>query len=153
MTASPRGGGNELNDQPVIAPVPPANVDYTASQGTHYLLDLFGCTSPILDDELGLVDLAVEAAEKAGATVLATHHHRFEPHGVSAICVLAESHLSIHTWPEIGTATIDVYTCGSATDPRTACDLIELRLGATYAERARVDRGRPSAARNPATQG
>ncbi len=137
----------ELNDQPVLNPSAPANVDYSVSRGTHYLLDLFGCSSPILDDELGLVALAAEAAAKAGATVLATHHHRFEPHGVSAICVLAESHLSIHTWPEIGTATIDVYTCGVATDPNAACDLIELRLAPQYAERTRIDRGRPSATR------
>lgn len=145
----PRGEvETELNDQPVLTTAPPANVDYSASQGTHYLLDLFGCSSPILDDEIGLVAAAVEAAERAGATVLATHHHRFEPHGVSAICVLAESHLSIHTWPEIGTATIDVYTCGRTADPRRACDLLEQRLGATYVERARIDRGRPSATRS-----
>jgi S-adenosylmethionine decarboxylase proenzyme len=137
----------ELNNQPVLNSVPPANVDYSASHGTHYLLDLFGCSSPILDDELGLVALAAEAAAKAGATVLATHHHRFEPHGVSAICVLAESHLSIHTWPEIGTATIDVYTCGDSADPNVACDLIEVQLAPQYAERTRIDRGRPSATR------
>ncbi len=137
----------ELNNQPVLNNVAPANVDYSASHGTHFLLDLFGCRSPILDDELGLVALAAEAAEKAGATVLATHHHRFEPHGVSAICVLAESHLSIHTWPEIGTATIDVYTCGDSADPNVACDLIEVQLAPQYAERTRIDRGRPSATR------
>lgn len=123
------------------------NTEYDASQGVHYLLDLFGCSSPILDDEAALIALAVEAAEKAGATVLAEHHHRFDPHGVSAICILAESHLSIHTWPEIGTATIDVYTCGDTADPGIACDVIEARLEPAYSERSRIDRGRPTARR------
>jgi S-adenosylmethionine decarboxylase len=138
----------QLNDQPgLITTSPPANVDYSVSQGTHYLLDLFGCSSPILDDEHALIALAVEAAEKAGATVLAEHHHRFEPHGVSAICILAESHLSIHTWPETGTATIDVYTCGLSADPALACDVIQDRLLPAHAERSRLDRGRPTAVR------
>lgn len=75
--------------------------------------------------------------------MLAGHHHRFEPHGVSAICILAESHLSIHTWPESGTATIDVYTCGVTADPELACDLIEARLSPAFAERSRIVRGRP----------
>jgi S-adenosylmethionine decarboxylase proenzyme len=118
--------------------------DYSVSHGVHYLLDLFGCSSPILDDEIALLALAVEAAEKAGATVLAEHHHRFDPHGVSAVCILAESHLSIHTWPETGTATIDVYTCGTTADPEIACDVIEARLLPRHSERSRIERGRPT---------
>ena len=138
----------ELNDsQGTIQHRTLANVDYSASQGTHYLLDLFGCASPILDDELALLAVAVDAAEKAGATVLGEHHHRFDPHGVSVICILAESHLSIHTWPEIGTATIDVYTCGNTADPAIACDVIEASLSPSYTERSRIDRGRPTARR------
>ncbi len=119
-------------------------IDHSASRGVHVLLDLFGCTSAILADEIGLAALAVEAAEAAGATVLAEHHHRFEPHGVSAVCILAESHLSIHTWPEIGTATIDVYTCGDKADPEIACNVIAERLMPRSLQRQRIERGFPN---------
>ena len=57
------------------------------------------CRSALLDDEDALIDLLAEAARAAGATVLGRHSHRFEPHGVSALCILAESHISAHTWP------------------------------------------------------
>jgi S-adenosylmethionine decarboxylase proenzyme len=81
------------------------------------------------------------AAVSSGATVLARHHHRFEPHGVSALCFLAESHISIHTWPETGTATVDVYTCGESTDPERACAAIIERLAPGRHDLEVVQRG------------
>jgi S-adenosylmethionine decarboxylase len=70
------------------------------------------------------------AAELCGATILNTVSYKFEPHGVTAILLLAESHISIHTFPEKRTAAADVYTC-SATDPRVGCLYIVEKLGAT----------------------
>lgn len=55
-----------------------------------------------------------EAARVSGATVLGEQFHQFEPHGVTGLLLLAESHLSVHTWPEEGLATLDLFTCGSA---------------------------------------
>ena len=60
-----------------------------------------------------------EAAVEAGATVLHTFLHPFQPQGVSGVVVLAESHISIHTWPEKGVATLDIFMCGKA-DPKIA---------------------------------
>ncbi len=84
--------------------------------GMHLLIDLWDASRL---DEPKLIDLALrEAAIRAGATILHSHFHHFTPNGgVSGVVVLAESHISIHTWPERGFAAIDVFMCG-ACDPR-----------------------------------
>jgi S-adenosylmethionine decarboxylase len=83
--------------------------------GTHLLIDLWGASN--LCDP-GHIDRALrEAAEAAGATILHGHFHHFSPNGgVSGVLVLAESHISIHTWPERDFAAIDIFMCG-ACDP------------------------------------
>jgi S-adenosylmethionine decarboxylase len=79
--------------------------------GTHLLIDLWGASN--LADP-GHIDRALrEAAETAGATILHGHFHHFSPNGgVSGVLVLAESHISIHTWPERNFAAIDIFMCG-----------------------------------------
>jgi S-adenosylmethionine decarboxylase proenzyme len=57
------------------------------------------------------------AAIKCGAVILGDSFHRFSPQGVSGVVVIAESHLSVHTWPEYGYAAVDVFTCGTTVDP------------------------------------
>ncbi|HYD30106.1 MAG TPA: adenosylmethionine decarboxylase [Azospirillaceae bacterium] len=81
--------------------------------GTHLIIDLWG--AECLDD-LGHVEKTlVEAIEEAGATLLHIHLHHFTPNGgISGVAVLAESHVSIHTWPEKGYAALDVFMCGLA---------------------------------------
>jgi len=80
--------------------------------GTHLLVDLWGASN--LCDP-GHIDRALrEAAEAAGATVLHGHFHHFSPNGgVSGVLVLAESHISIHTWPERDFAAVDIFMCGA----------------------------------------
>lgn len=82
--------------------------------GGHGLLDLYGCPARLLCDE-GYLKTALEgAAEAAGATILGCHFHTFgEGGGVTGVLLLAESHLSIHTWPEHGFAALDIFLCGS----------------------------------------
>ena len=92
--------------------------------GDHYLLNLYGCSFVLLDDEHYLIDLLENAAVASGATVVQTISKKFEPQGVTIICLLSESHISIHTWPEEGSCAVDVYTCGENARPRLACDLI-----------------------------
>lgn len=79
--------------------------------GTHLLVDLWGASRL---DEPGWIDQALrEAAIVAGATILHSHFHHFTPNGgVSGVVVLAESHISIHTWPERNFAAIDLFMCG-----------------------------------------
>jgi S-adenosylmethionine decarboxylase len=95
--------------------------------GKHFLLNLYGCSSVLLNDERFLIDLMENAAVASGATVLKTVSHKFDPQGITAICLLSESHISIHTWPEEGKAALDVYTCGSA-NPKIGCDIIITQL-------------------------
>jgi S-adenosylmethionine decarboxylase len=95
--------------------------------GKHFLLNLYGCSSVLLNDEQFLIDLMENAAIASGATVLKTVAHKFDPQGITAICLLSESHISIHTWPEEGKAALDVYTCGSA-NPKIGCDIIIAQL-------------------------
>jgi S-adenosylmethionine decarboxylase len=83
-----------------------------------------------LNDEHYLVRLLEEAAVISGATVLQTVFKKFDPQGATVICLLSESHISIHTWPEEGKAAVDVYTCGDS-DPKLGCDMIISQLHST----------------------
>ena len=95
--------------------------------GKHYLLNLYGCSFVLLNDEKSLIELLEHAATASGATVLQTISKSFNPHGVTVISLLSESHISIHTWPEHGKAAVDVYTCGDC-DPKIGCDMIIEKL-------------------------
>ena len=83
----------------------------------------------------------VAAAQEANAEILKTAFHRFQPQGVSGVVVIAESHLSIHTWPEAGYAAVDFYTCGDHTDPWRACEYAARHLGAQTMLTTEVKRG------------
>ena len=81
--------------------------------GRHLLIDFWQAKR--LDDPDHIVGALRQGAEAAGATVLDVRHHRFgEGGGVTAVALLAESHITIHTWPERGYAAIDVFVCGEA---------------------------------------
>lgn len=80
--------------------------------GTHLLIDLAGVDEDLLDDLDAVRGLLRGAAIRGGASVVNECLHRFSPQGLSGVIVLAESHLAIHTWPEHGTAAVDVFTCG-----------------------------------------
>ena len=80
--------------------------------GIHYLLECSACTPELLTDKDLLISTMEKAASDAGAHVVETVIHRFNPHGLSGIVVIAESHLAIHTWPEHNYAAIDIFTCG-----------------------------------------
>ena len=83
----------------------------------------------------------VAAAKEANAEILKVAFHRFKPQGVSGVVVIAESHLSIHTWPESGYAALDFYTCGDHTDPWRACEFAAKKLGARSMLTTEVKRG------------
>lgn len=81
--------------------------------GTHLILDLWGAEK--LDDEQHIETALRGIVKKANATLLHIHLHRFTPNGgISGVAVLAESHISVHTWPERGYAAFDVFMCGDA---------------------------------------
>jgi S-adenosylmethionine decarboxylase len=83
--------------------------------GTHILADFYGVNAALLSDQEALEWLIRDAATKSGATILSSHMHRFGVGmGVTGVVMLAESHISIHTWPEHQMAAIDIYLCGEA---------------------------------------
>lgn len=84
------------------------------TSGNHGLLDLYGCDTRLLKDEGCLKTLLLQAAEEAGASVVGCCFHTFGgAGGVTGVVMLAESHISIHTWPEHGFAAADAFICGS----------------------------------------
>lgn len=87
------------------------------SLGRHILVEFYGCNKKKLDDLKFIEDSMIGAAEYAKATVVDDVFHKFNPHGVSGVVVIAESHLAIHTWPEFGYAAVDLFTCGESVDP------------------------------------
>lgn len=115
---------------------------YQAS-GTHLLADLSGIAPDLLTDCARVEQLLRAAAEAAGARVLHSHFHAFGPgQGVTGVVLLAESHISIHTWPETGFAAADIFMCGQAR-PRLALEVIEHALQATHSEVRSVHRAAP----------
>ena len=86
----------------------------------HLLLELYQCDYEKLNDESFLRCSLNRAAKFAKATVLNLISYKFEPQGVTAIAVLAESHISIHTWPESNYSAIDIFTCGQNMEPELA---------------------------------
>ena len=109
--------------------------------GHQLLLDLAGIDADRLDDLPRLRDALVGAARAAGATVVEQRFHRFAPHGVSGVVILAESHLAIHTWPELGTAAVDVFTCGEKALTERVADAVEAALEPTTSHRQAFERG------------
>lgn len=89
--------------------------------GRHCIFQLQDGNPTLLNDEDFVKTALIVAAEAAGATLLQVATHKFEPQGVTGFALLAESHISIHTWPEHGFAAIDSYTCGEHTNPESAC--------------------------------
>ena len=99
-----------------------------APSGTHVLADLSGIAAEKLSDCAALQQLLCEAALAAEARVLFSHFHAFgEGQGVTGVVLLAESHITIHTWPECGFAAADIFMCGSA-QPELALALIAKAL-------------------------
>ncbi len=109
--------------------------------GNHLLLELKNCKSGILNDLEFLKDALLEAATKSGATVLGVSFHPFNPHGISGVVIIAESHLSIHTWPEYDYAAADIFTCGNTVQPDKAAEILIKKLGAKNYSVIQVQRG------------
>ena len=107
------------------------NSNFDRFQGKHLLLELYGCNSDKLNDEIFLRCKIDNASKLARASVLNLVSNKFEPFGVTAIALLAESHLSIHTWPESQYAAVDIFTCGKNMLPNLASQFLIDQLEAT----------------------
>ena len=109
--------------------------------GLHLLLELRECNPSLLND-LNHIRLAMlRAANDAGAHVIGESFHQFSPQGVTGILAIAESHISIHTWPEYGYAAADIFTCGSGFQARKIADILVKELESRDPEITEVIRG------------
>jgi S-adenosylmethionine decarboxylase len=130
----------------VVAPVPAdEREDHFAVRngvrcaGVHLIIDLHGAKG--LDD-IDLIEATLRhCVDAAGATLLHIHLHHFQPNGVSGVAVLAESHISIHTWPDVGYAALDVFMCGKAS-PDACIPVLRNAFSATRVEVNELLRGR-----------
>jgi S-adenosylmethionine decarboxylase len=106
--------------------------------GNHILADLHGVKPAVLRDSVALENLLCRVARDAGAHVLSSHFHSFgDGGGITGVVLLAESHISIHTWPECGLAAADIFMCGTTDTERALALLIEkLSPSSWHIERA-----------------
>jgi S-adenosylmethionine decarboxylase len=107
--------------------------------GKHIYGQLYGVSKELLSDKEFLVNLVKESAKVANATILDIKSWKFEDK-LAVIAIVLESHISIHTWPSLGFAVVDVYTCGEYTDPEKAFEYIVQRLKPKKVERFYTDR-------------
>ena len=109
--------------------------------GRHVLAEIYGCEYDILNNVPMVEKIMVNAALEAGAEVREFVFHKFSPQGVSGVVVISESHLAIHTWPELGYAAVDVFTCGDKVDPWDACNFLTEQFCAKHLTAKEVKRG------------
>lgn len=110
------------------------------SNGRHLILDLYGCDPEILDDYEELQRLLEASLVMAKATILRIFGEKFQPQGVTLLALLAESHASVHSWPEMGYCAIDLYTCGDTTQTHKAARFLSEKLKATTVEEKEITR-------------
>ena len=107
----------------------------------HILFELRGCPSELLDDSEFVVLALQVSAVHAKSKLIDINFHKFEPQGVTALALLADSHISIHTWPEKGLAMCDIFTCGVDATPQMAVEYLSKQfqsLDTTYTHHERV---------------
>ena len=109
--------------------------------GAHLLADFYGVKAGLLTDIDSIDQLLREGAQAAGARILHSHFHAFGPGmGVTGVLLLAESHISIHTWPEHGFAAADIFMCGEA-QPQRALAVINTALQPATRKVKTIERG------------
>ncbi|MDP2643895.1 MAG: adenosylmethionine decarboxylase [Desulfobacterales bacterium] len=110
--------------------------------GAHIIMDIHGCDPGKLDDMDFCKNTLEGAAIAARSTIVKTAFHKFAPQGVTGFCLVQESHLSIHTWPECGFAAVDIFMCGREGDPQKARKYILEALGGEEVQVISIERGK-----------
>ena len=106
----------------------------------HILFTLKGCDRRVLDNKYLIEQSVSIAARVSNSNLLAISSHKFQPQGVTCVGLLGESHISVHTWPELGHAVCDIFTCGSKTEPMDAALHLKEAFNAEDIDFTTVDR-------------
>jgi len=105
------------------------------------LLEYYGCDAGKLAHSNEVKEIMVNAIRAAHGTVVTNIFHNFSPHGVSGVVVIAESHVTIHTWPEHGCAAVDIFSCSDRLDKEMIRDSLKLQFGASEVATRNFERG------------
>lgn len=117
--------------------------------GSHSVIELYDCDALLLGQVARVRETLVAAAERCKATIVEVVFHEFNPHGVSGVIIIAESHLAIHTWPEHRYAAIDLFTCGNTLNPEPAAEYLAQEFKAASCHIYKIPRGRFDVAGQP----
>ena len=111
------------------------------SIGKHLTVDMYGCSFESLDNMDYVKEAMLTAVSEANMTLLNFSYHKFEPQGLTALALLSESHMSIHTYPELGYAAVDVFTCGDHSRPDKAVSILKEYLQPERVKTYHIKRG------------
>lgn len=102
--------------------------------GRHFLIELHDCNYDLINDISKIQEILTESAKRANATIIKPFFHKFSPQGISGVIIIAESHITIHTWPEYGYCAIDLFTCSAKmkTDESIKYLIKELEAGEVH---------------------
>lgn len=109
--------------------------------GNHLIVELYNCQPEAIND-VGFVESAMKrAVTVSGATMVQSVFHKFNPHGVSGVIVIEESHFTVHTWPEYGYCAVDIFTCGTEVDYYAALHCLQEQFAAKNLSVSEIKRG------------
>jgi len=109
--------------------------------GYHLMMELFGCDQEKLNSRKFLHNTVKNAVKKVGLTNLGSRFHQFQPFGVTGFTLLAQSHISLHSWPEFGYLVLDIFTCGDQNQADQLADHLLERLQPSRVDRQVVRKG------------
>lgn len=111
------------------------------SLGKHLIVELYDCDFDLINDVSQVEKILVEAVAISKATIVQPVFHQFSPHGVSGVVVIAESHFTIHTWPEYGYCALDIFTCGELIDSDASLNYLQKAFKAGSLSVMEIKRG------------
>jgi S-adenosylmethionine decarboxylase len=109
--------------------------------GYHILLEFHGCPSHIIKDSSLVESILLKAAQVSGVHIVKSFFHRFNPHGLSGVIVISESHFTIHTWPEYSYVAIDFFSCTKDVNLERGIEYLKKKLNPKSVSRIELKRG------------
>jgi S-adenosylmethionine decarboxylase len=111
------------------------------SLGNHLIVELYECHRELINDARSVEDALINAVNISGAKMVQSVVHEFNPHGISGVVVIEESHFSVHTWPEYGYCALDIFTCGDEIDYYSALHYLKQEFKAKNLSVTEMKRG------------
>lgn len=111
------------------------------SLGNHLIIELYECHRDVINDAQMVEEKLKEAVRVSGANMVQSVIHEFNPHGISGVVVIEESHFSVHTWPEYGYCALDIFTCGDEIDYHSALQYLKTEFQAQSMSVTELKRG------------